>query len=272
MANVNEGVSDVIGKLFGIIGKMTSKLKVPYTPSGFDALPVEDQKKINKVLAGYKRHPEFRSIVKHIKNNTIKNAKAELKDFVERTIKPQDEKLLGMLYHKATELVYENQVSDKLTLMQSQVQEMINDVVDEEHQLEEMSVTANVAPYQTPYAFVDRRKAASKDDDEDEEKEGEKDISGYTRTSRYAGKLKEGKSRYHCYRDEPDMSPRQKVSKSIREVNKMLSEIEKLVDMNCRLKSEMDVNTESYWKPAHRQLNYIEERISRITEKIRGLR
>ena len=161
--------------------------------------------------------------------------------------------------------------------LKSVIKKLVTEVLDEEN-LDEMSVTANVAGYQTPYAFVDRRQAAAHEDEDDDEEEdlkeaeGDKDISGYTEVERYSGKLKEGRSNYHNFRDHPDMSPRQKVSYSIREVNNMLSEVEKLIDMNCRLKTEMGVDSGQYWKRAQKQMNYISERLERISEKFRGLR
>jgi hypothetical protein len=74
---------------------------------------------------------------------------------------------------------------------------------------------------------------------------------------------------YQNYRDDGDMTTRQKIGESLRNVRNQLSEIEKTIDLNLRLKQETGINSQEYWKRTHRALNRINERMTRIINKIR---
>ena len=49
--------------------------------------------------------------------------------------------------------------------------------------------------------------------------------------------------RYHDYRNDESLSPKQKIGHSMREVRDKLNELDKLVKMNVRLKNEIGVNS-----------------------------
>ena len=70
--------------------------------------------------------------------------------------------------------------------------------------------------------------------------------------------ITEGK--YHDYRNDESMTPKQKIGQSMREVRDGLNHLEKLVKMNVRLKNELKVDSDSYWKNTHRALHKISER------------
>ena len=55
--------------------------------------------------------------------------------------------------------------------------------------------------------------------------------------------VNEGK--YHDYRNDDTMTPKQKIGRSMREVRDGLNNLEKLVKMNVRLKNELNVNKTS---------------------------
>ena len=115
----------------------------------------------------------------------------------------------------------------------------------------ELNSTANIDGYQTPHAF----------DSEDEEGHAEsiKDTAEVfdfkTTKNEKNNTISEGKSLYHMYRDHPDMTPRQKIGVTIREINKMLGDVEKLVAVGSKFKSEVSVSNESYWKTTTRYLD-----------------
>ena len=54
--------------------------------------------------------------------------------------------------------------------------------------------------------------------------------------------LNEG--RYHEYRNDESLTPKQKIGRSMREVRDSLSQLEGLVKMNVRLKNELNVNSQ----------------------------
>ena len=78
--------------------------------------------------------------------------------------------------------------------------------------------------------------------------------------------LNEG--RYHDYRNDESMTPKQKIGRSMREIRDSLNELNKLVKMNVRLKNELKVDSRSYWKNTHKALNKISERLVKLANKV----
>ena len=78
--------------------------------------------------------------------------------------------------------------------------------------------------------------------------------------------LNEG--RYQDYRNDESMTPKQKIGRSMREIRDSLTELNKLVKMNVRLKNELNVNSQSYWKNTHKALNKISERLVKLANKV----
>ena len=135
------------------------------------------------------------------------------------------------------------------------LKEIIRELIRQE--LEEVSVTGNLdggeGPPRTPYAFYGGRK-------KDKEK---KKIS--TNSTGYS-KVNEGK--YHDYRNDESMTPKQKIGKSMREIRDSLNELDKLVKMNVRLKNELNVDSRSYWKNTHKALRRVSERLVKLANKV----
>ena len=135
------------------------------------------------------------------------------------------------------------------------LKEIIRELIRQE--LEEVSVTGNLVggegPPRSPYAFYGGRK---------KDKEKKKKIAqagGYT-------KVHEGK--YHEYRNDESMTPKQKIGKSMREIRDSLNELDKLVKMNVRLKNELNVDSRSYWKNTHKALRRVSERLVKLANKV----
>lgn len=82
--------------------------------------------------------------------------------------------------------------------------------------------------------------------------------------------LTEGK--YHQWRNDASLNPRQKIGRSIREVNELLSKIEESITMSHRLKEEAGVQTSDYWKRTNTALLKIENKLVRITNKLKQVR
>jgi len=78
--------------------------------------------------------------------------------------------------------------------------------------------------------------------------------------------INEGK--YHDYRNDESMTPKQKIGRSMREVRDGLNSLEGLVKMNVKLKNELNVNSQSYWKNTHKALNKISERLVKLANKV----
>ena len=142
-------------------------------------------------------------------------------------------------------------MSTKLEILRKYIRELI------QQELDEASVTGAIdggeGPPKTPYAFSGGRK---KDKDK---KKKIANAAGYS-------KVTEGK--YHDYRNDETMTPKQKIGRSMREVRDSLSQLEGLVKMNVRLKNELNVNSQSYWKNTHKALHKISERLVKLANKV----
>ena len=82
--------------------------------------------------------------------------------------------------------------------------------------------------------------------------------------------LNEG--RYHDWRNDESLTPKQKIGRSIREVKNSLNELDKTIKMNQRLKSELKVDSKDYWKTTHKALSSISERLVRLASRVGNLR
>jgi hypothetical protein len=82
--------------------------------------------------------------------------------------------------------------------------------------------------------------------------------------------LNEG--RYHDWRNDESMTPKQKVGRSMREIRDALNELDKTVKMNLKLKTELNMNSQDYWKNTHKALTKISERLVKMANKIGNLK
>ena len=182
-----------------------------------------------------------------------------------------------------------------MSIKVSKLQKYIREIIKQE--LEEASVTNNIdggeGPPKTPNAFQSKRKK-----DKDKEKEISTNSTGYKKVNEhtvtftkdemtklhmngqivkiddegkehtyiYKESVNEGK--YHDYKKDDTQSPKQKIGNSMREVRNALSELSKLIDMNVRLKKELKVNSQSYWKNTHKALHKISERLVKLANKV----
>jgi len=136
-----------------------------------------------------------------------------------------------------------------------------------EEEIEENNVTGGGEVYNTKNAFS---------------KNGEVDTNGNADNSGYKKLKKEsmfkslskqmflGEANYKEYKTDESLSQRQKVNKSIREVNGKLFRIERIIDQNIKLKNESDIDESKYWESTKRNLVKIEQKMMRLAEKLRS--
>ena len=132
------------------------------------------------------------------------------------------------------------------------LKEIIRELIKKE--LDEASTSAATPGYQTPYAFTGKSAKGKK-----KKKKISTNSTGYN-------VVKEGK--YHDYRNDESLTPKQKIGRSMREIRDSLNELNKLVKMNVRLKNELNVDSRSYWKNTHKALNKISERLVKLANKV----
>jgi|TARA_R100000030_G_scaffold84171_2_gene67266 hypothetical protein len=140
--------------------------------------------------------------------------------------------------------------------------------VKEEDELEEANVTGNLdggeGPPKTPYAF-----GKKEDEKGSAEKLGYKKVkqeSTFMKMSRLMNEVS-----YRDFKKDPTSTPQQKVNRGIMEVNKMLGQMEKIVNNNLRLKTEMGVQSNHFWKATGKRFSKINERMIRIANRLKEL-
>jgi hypothetical protein len=98
----------------------------------------------------------------------------------------------------------------------------------------------------------------------------QKGIGSLTQTLKRKQMLGEG--RYHDWRNDESMTPKQKVGRSMREIRDALNELDRTVKMNLKLKTELKMKSEDYWKNTHKALTKISERLVKMANKIGNLK
>ena len=151
------------------------------------------------------------------------------------------------------------------------LREILRELIRKE--LKEASVTANIAGYETPRAFRPKKKKKKNKMGYDEGHADPLVGTSFLRSidpklAKVLWKKRLGEGKYHRWRDDPDTNPRQKIGSSIREVKNQLTELERVVKMNVKLKNEMGVSPQDYWKNTHKALNRISERLVKLANKI----
>jgi|TARA_R110000851_G_scaffold47436_1_gene115209 hypothetical protein len=158
--------------------------------------------------------------------------------------------------------------------------EYLNEMDDEiEKEIDEMSVTGGLdggeGPVKTPKAFSDGSKKSKK-----KQKDNATASTGYdvVNDSTYMKMMKSfnstgrlNETSYQDYKKDLTASPQQKVNRGIAEVNKMLGLMEKIVNNNLRLKTEMGVQSNHFWKSTGNRFAKINERMTRIAHRLKEL-
>jgi hypothetical protein len=195
--------------------------------------------------------------------------------------------------------------------MENRLKEIIKGIVKEiesEKELEEMSVTGNVAGYDTPAAFSKPGQTAKKNnrlakvtggevvDDLEEAKDWLKndvpadskkplEIKPTAISSADAGGIADksgmilakdddeaslNENRWLAIKKE-ESSPKAKMSKGITSIKQQLGEVEKFVNWYSKIKNENGVKRDDYYKRTNKSLHKIKERLMNLSEKIRTL-
>ena len=137
---------------------------------------------------------------------------------------------------------------------ENRLREYIRSFVRELLKTNEITQTGDIAGYNTPFAFSSKKKK-----DKDKEEEVATNSTGYEI-------VKEG--RYHQWRNDESLSPKQKIGMAMRETRDSLKELERTVQYNVRLKNELKVDSRDYWKTTHKALSKISERLVRLANKV----
>ena len=153
----------------------------------------------------------------------------------------------------------------------------------DDEKVNEMSVAANAGGYQTPNAFSTSEKDFEKMSKERSEKVGLK-LVGKSQHKHFkpvyaTEQLSEYKqamtllqeASYKEYKRDDSRSTNRKINDSIKNINRTIYEVERVVEHALKLKTEMSVDQRTLWGSSLSRLRTISERINRITKKIHEL-
>jgi len=168
-----------------------------------------------------------------------------------------------------------------LEQLEEKFEEMESKDTLQEEDIDEANVTGNMdggaGPPKTPNAFA-------KSEDEDDLDTDHIEVLGYKKAkkskmnteSKTMKKLEDRLERiieatYRDYKKDDSMKAHQKVNKSIKEINRMMYEVEKIVNQNTKLKNEMGVSNEQYWKSTQKRFGKISERMLKVARSLKEL-
>ena len=145
-----------------------------------------------------------------------------------------------------------------------------------EEEIEEMNVTGNLdggaGPPKTPFAFGEEEDEKDNAEVFDYKKSKETNMNFESTYKKMMKKLSGiNEASYREYKKDPTSTPQQKVNRGIMEVNKMLGQMERIVNNNLRLKTEMGVQSNHFWKSTGNRFAKINERIVRIANRLKEL-
>jgi hypothetical protein len=129
----------------------------------------------------------------------------------------------------------------------------------------EANVTGGGEVFNTPHAF-------GKEEDENNNAEvvGYKKVKNESAFKSFSKQMFLSEAKYKEYKNDESLTSRQKVNKSIKEVNGKLFRIERIIDQNVKLKTESGIDESKYWESTKRNLLKIERKMTRLAEKLRS--
>ena len=144
---------------------------------------------------------------------------------------------------------------------------LIRELIKQE--MEEANSTASAGgEYQTPLAFRGNKFKAGKKKKKAGYAGGHKNPTVSTTYEEPDDPKLRKEGKYHDYRNDDTMTPRQKIGMAMRETRDSLKELEGIVKNNVRLKTELNVDSRSYWKNTHKALSKISERLVNLANKV----
>tara|TARA_Y100001938_G_scaffold141708_1_gene211875 strand:- start:536 stop:1009 length:474 start_codon:yes stop_codon:yes gene_type:complete len=153
--------------------------------------------------------------------------------------------------------------------MEKSLKEILDEILDEvEKELEEATTTANVAGYQTPYAFSSKK-----------DKKRKKKVAtsmGYTVVDNDMDNINEAKvkrpvNRWLELKNDESMHPHKKMAMGLKELKYQLREVEKFFNWYNKIKTINELDSDKYWKRTNRHIYTIKEKLIKIARTIQEI-
>ena len=158
-----------------------------------------------------------------------------------------------------------------------QLRELVRELIKKE--LDEMTTTAAVPGYLTPYALRgNQKKTVARAKHIATATTGFKlTPKGEEEANRPADKMeivtKElNENKYYEYKNDTSKTPHRKIAEAISQLNKNLQEVERVIRMNSRLKTESGIASEQLWKRTQQGLLKLEAKLLGLATRIREIR
>ena len=150
--------------------------------------------------------------------------------------------------------------------MDDRLRKIVEEIIKQE--LEEISASGAAGAYDTPNAFA-------KDG-----KENKALIRKRLGNSEYtivnekdeSNRVDEARSKYDLYKMDESGTVPQKIGRAITEINRRLNEIDGLLEMNERLKTENNLGSTGLWKRTMKHLTRMENKILRMSQRLKELK
>ena len=218
---------------------------------------------------------KFHTVMEKVDRVSDKEAEMDFEDLDDKDLDNDGDvdKSDSYLHHRLSVVAKKDDKVEELKSIKVNTFNMDDLFGEAEEELEEISTTAAVPAPPHKYAFGDV--------DDDVIKQGGKEK--VKKTNKHYKKMDESLYKrmmsemfvnevsYREFKKDPTISPQQKVNKGIREINNMLAEMERVVNNNLKLKTEMGVDSSHFWKSSSKRMGQIYERMTRIGNKIREL-
>ena len=151
-------------------------------------------------------------------------------------------------------------------MLEKRLKEYIRKLVQEmDEELDEITTTANIDGFNTPYAFLNKK---SKKDKEKRKKTATQ--MGYTIVGE-GRKPKRPVNRWLELKNDESRTPNQKLALGLKELKYQLAEVEMFFRWYNKIRSMNELNKDKYWKRTNTHIYKIKERLINIVNSIKEL-
>ena len=151
-------------------------------------------------------------------------------------------------------------------MLEKRLKEYIRKLVQEmDEELDEITTTANIDGFLTPYAFLNKK---SKKDKEKRKKTAT--MMGYTIVGE-GRRPKRPVNRWLELKNDETRTPNQKLALGLKELKYQLAEVEMFFRWYNKIRSMNELNKDKYWKRTNTHIYKIKERLINIVNSINEL-
>ena len=151
-------------------------------------------------------------------------------------------------------------------MLEKRLKEYIRNLVQEmDEELDEITTTANIDGFLTPYAFLNKK---SKKDKEKRKKTAT--MMGYTIVGE-GRRPKRPINRWLELKNDETRTPNQKLALGLKELKYQLAEVEMFFRWYNKIRSMNELNKDKYWKRTNTHIYKIKERLINIVNSIKEL-